>query len=121
MNPRLFSHNILTYVIYSIGLICSHTESREKKAKNWAANDFYDSDDDEFLDRTGDIEKKRQQRMKRVGKTEEGGALTYDAIVSVNANVYSLKPGQCFNRSSFFFFKTSLNFAKLNNSIGLTE
>ena len=45
-------------------------ESRKRKAKNWEENDFYDSDDDLFLDRTGTIEKKRQNRMKQK-KSEE--------------------------------------------------
>ncbi|XP_044756683.1 kanadaptin [Coccinella septempunctata] len=38
-------------------------ESRKRKAKDWAENDYYDSDDDTFLDRTGEIEKKREKRM----------------------------------------------------------
>ncbi|KAJ8934387.1 hypothetical protein NQ314_013428 [Rhamnusium bicolor] len=38
-------------------------ESRKRKAKNWEENDYYDSDDDTFLDRTGTIEKKREKRM----------------------------------------------------------
>lgn len=33
-------------------------------------NDFYDSDEDTFLDRTGSVEKKRIQRMKRAGKDQ---------------------------------------------------
>jgi len=35
-------------------------ESRAKKTKNWEEADFYDSEEDTFLDRTADIEKKRQ-------------------------------------------------------------
>lgn len=40
-------------------------ESKKRKAKNWQDNDFYDSDDDTFLDRTGTIERKRENRMKQ--------------------------------------------------------
>ncbi|GJQ69064.1 hypothetical protein Trydic_g6228 [Trypoxylus dichotomus] len=39
-------------------------ESRKRKAKNWEENDYYDSDEDIFLDRTGTVEKKRENRMK---------------------------------------------------------
>ncbi|XP_071581718.1 kanadaptin [Temnothorax nylanderi] len=46
-------------------------ESRRKKARNWEEEDYYDSDEDNFLDRTGTVEKKREQRMKQAGKFEE--------------------------------------------------
>lgn len=41
----------------------SSHESRKRKAKNWEENDYYDSDEDTFLDRTGTIERKREKRM----------------------------------------------------------
>ena len=62
-------------------LSVSSAESRQRKQKNWADNDFYDSDDDTYLDRTGDVERKRDTRMKKFGKDAQK-ALTYDAIVS---------------------------------------
>ncbi|KAK6746084.1 hypothetical protein RB195_012289 [Necator americanus] len=40
----------------------STTKSRTKN-KDLEANDFYDDDDDEYLDRTGQIEKQREKRM----------------------------------------------------------
>lgn len=58
------------------------TESRKRKQKNWEDDDFYDSDEDLYLDRTGDIEKKRQQRMKKAGK-EEQKTETYKSLVSI--------------------------------------
>ncbi|ELU12873.1 hypothetical protein CAPTEDRAFT_223125 [Capitella teleta] len=58
----------------------SKHESRAKKKKNWKQEDYYDSDDDEFLDRTGDIERKRKMRMKMFGHKKEQAA-TYESLV----------------------------------------
>lgn len=55
-------------------------ESRAHKKKNLEENDFYESDEDTFLDRTGDIERKRKLRMKRAGKKNEK-AETYESLV----------------------------------------
>lgn len=54
-------------------------ESRKRRARDWEENDYYDSDEDTFLDRTGTIEKKREKRMK-VKQPEK--AETYDGLVS---------------------------------------
>ncbi|XP_077990071.1 kanadaptin-like [Glandiceps talaboti] len=55
-------------------------ESKKRKAKDWAEDDYYDSDDDTFLDRTGIIEKKRLLRMKKAGK-EKTVVDTYASLI----------------------------------------
>ena len=51
------------------------------KTHDWEENDFYGSDEDEFLDRTGIIQKKREMRMKRAGKLQQT-VETFDSLVS---------------------------------------
>ena len=64
------------------------SESRKRKPKDWADNDYYDSDDDTFLDRTGDIEKKREKRIKKANVKKET-ALTYNELVSIVTVYYN--------------------------------
>nr|XP_060610087.1 kanadaptin [Anolis sagrei ordinatus] len=63
------------------GVLRQEAVSRKRKAKNWEEEDFYDSDDDTFLDRTGVIEQKRLNRMKKAGKVDEKPE-TYDSLVA---------------------------------------
>ncbi|XP_034051238.1 kanadaptin [Thalassophryne amazonica] len=63
------------------GLLRQEAVSRKRKKKNWEDEDYYDSDDDTFLDRTGTVERKRQERMKKAGKIEECPE-TYESLVA---------------------------------------
>jgi len=49
--------------------------------RNWENEDYYSSDEDLYLDRTGTIEKKRHRRMKIAGKAEDK-VETYESLVS---------------------------------------
>ncbi|CAD1480159.1 unnamed protein product [Heterotrigona itama] len=61
-------------------------EARKRKTRNWEAEDYYDSDEDNFLDRTGSVEKKREQRMRLAGKLEEKTE-TYDSLLKKHKQV----------------------------------
>ncbi|XP_045457920.1 kanadaptin [Melitaea cinxia] len=58
-------------------------EPRRRKRRDWSADDYYDSDDDTFLDRTGSVESKRRARMERHGAAamEDSRPLTYDDLL----------------------------------------
>ncbi|KAJ7991032.1 hypothetical protein DPEC_G00293030 [Dallia pectoralis] len=68
-------------ILEARGLLRQEAVSRKRKKKNWEDEDFYDSDDDNFLDRTGVVEKKRQERMKRAGKIQQRPE-TYESLVA---------------------------------------
>ncbi|XP_051725255.1 kanadaptin [Ctenopharyngodon idella] len=68
------------------GLLRQEAVSRKRKKKNWEDEDFYDSDDDTFLDRTGAVEKKRTERMKKAGKIQERPD-TYESLLTKLAKV----------------------------------
>lgn len=69
--------NLLQYITSNILL-----ESKKRKTKNWEDNDYYDSDDDTFLDRTGTVEKKRQLRMEQAGIKTNKEVHTYKTLVN---------------------------------------
>ncbi|NXI94843.1 NADAP protein, partial [Psophia crepitans] len=82
------------------GVLRQEAVSRKRKSKNWEDEDFYDSDDDTFLDRTGAVEKKRLNRMKKAGKIEEKPE-TYDSLVRriiMTCQVYFLMHVQLLRR-----------------------
>ncbi|XP_690835.5 kanadaptin isoform X1 [Danio rerio] len=73
-------------ILEARGLLRQEAVSRKRKKKNWEDDDFYDSDDDTFLDRTGVVEKKRTERMKKAGKIQERPD-TYESLLAKLADV----------------------------------
>ncbi|XP_059375381.1 kanadaptin-like isoform X2 [Carassius carassius] len=73
-------------ILEARGLLRQEAVSRKRKKKNWEDEDFYDSDDDTFLDRTGAVEKKRTERMKKAGKIQERPD-TYESLLAKLAKV----------------------------------
>ncbi|KAM3171556.1 hypothetical protein ACTXT7_016383 [Hymenolepis weldensis] len=53
---------------------------RAREKAYWEENDYYSSDEDTFLDRTGQIEVRRRQRMRRLGV--DGASLKQDDSTS---------------------------------------
>ncbi|KHJ76035.1 FHA domain protein, partial [Oesophagostomum dentatum] len=65
------------------GVLRRSANKTRTKNKDLEANDFYDDDDDEYLDRTGQIEKQREKRMMWAkNKTGEkaGKKSTYESL-----------------------------------------
>ena len=71
----------------------SQQTAAEKKVKRWEEDDFYASDEDEYLDRTGTIQKKRAHRMKIAGKASEK-VDTYDTLMKKHCSITE-ELGQC--------------------------
>ncbi len=69
-------------ILNSEGLLkqTHHQAAKKKKQKDWESNDFYDSDEDNFLDRTGQVERKRLKRMAQAGKLDERAAKSVAAL-----------------------------------------
>ncbi|NXQ32155.1 NADAP protein, partial [Alaudala cheleensis] len=92
------------------GVLRQEAVSRKRKSKNWEDEDFYDSNDDTFLDRTGAVEKKRLNRMKKAGKIEEKPE-TYDSLVRIfimACQGYSLMPSHPAAQDSLDEFMTEM-------------
>lgn len=65
------------------------SEAKKQQKRNWEENDYYDSDEDSFLDRTGDLDKKREKRMRKAGKIQDT-VETYDSLVKFLLNFFFL-------------------------------
>ena len=74
-----------------------NTIGYKRKQRDWEENDYYDSDEDNFLDRTGDgkyvlyilfvigvclVDRKRKVRMRKAGKIEES-VETFESLVRI--------------------------------------
>jgi len=75
-------------VLDRLGILRPSSHARmERKVKQWEEDDFYASDEDEFMDRTGDIGRKRRMRMKMAGKAEGDTIETYASLMVKHAKV----------------------------------
>ncbi|XP_035738487.1 kanadaptin-like [Vespa mandarinia] len=79
-------------------------EGRKRKVKNWEEDDYYSSDEDNFLDRTGSIEKKRKRRMRLAGKLEPQEEDTYNSLMEKHTTVVKKITDlvECMRRSQKF-------------------
>ena len=65
------------------GMFDEHAKARKKRNK-LEENDFYDSDEDEFFDRTGELNRKREKRRQAAGlkKNKQEKALSHAECVA---------------------------------------
>ncbi|XP_071441508.1 kanadaptin [Hetaerina americana] len=74
-------------ILDRMGLLRQAThESKKRKARNWEEDDFYDSDEDTFLDRTGTVERKREKRMLTAGKLKTKTE-TYESLLEKHQEI----------------------------------
>lgn len=60
-----FSEVSICIILDAQGVLYRRSNVRRRKERDLEENDFYDSDEDTFFDRTGQIEKSRENRRKR--------------------------------------------------------
>ena len=73
----------------------SHESRAKRQIKKWKDEDYYDSDEDEFLDRTGSIAAKRQKRMQMDPEILESGLIkkevdTYETLQEKYKSMHEL-------------------------------
>merc|ERR1712178_407183 len=49
------------------GVLRSDASTKKLVTRDWKENDYYDSDEDEFLDRTDQLQRKREKRKQKLG------------------------------------------------------
>ena len=94
------------------GVLRSDTSAKKLISRDWHSNEYYDSDEDEFLDRTDDLQRKRKRRQERLGdkKYKDLGVEDdfMDGLSAVNQTVENdndddeeptTKPGFLFSKS----------------------
>lgn len=59
------SEVFICIILDAQGVLYRRSNVRRRKERDLEENDFYDSDEDTFFDRTGQIEKSRENRRKR--------------------------------------------------------
>ena len=74
----------------------NHQAKHQRKKRFGAEDDYYSSDEDTFLDRTGAVERKRQARMKAAGKAVDS-IETFESLVTLPTGLIVLLSIRCVN------------------------